>query len=75
MKPMRLTALRVALFLLVATNALADKEWSQYGGNQGNERHVELTKITKANVAQLVPRSVLQLSDIAQAMQPLDLGS
>ena len=43
-------------------SAAADKEWLHYGGNQWNERHATLTKISKRNVAQLVPRRVLQLA-------------
>jgi alcohol dehydrogenase (cytochrome c) len=62
--PLLLTALTLASSSSVA----ADKEWHYYGGNQWNERHAELTKITKANVAQLVPRRVLQLGQIPYSL-------
>jgi PQQ-dependent dehydrogenase (methanol/ethanol family) len=55
-------------WLLAACNAAAENQWPHYGGNQWNERHAELTKITKANVAQLVPRRVLQLGQIPYSL-------
>jgi glucose dehydrogenase len=57
------------LLLLVLTLAsnpsiAADKEWLHYGGSQWNERHAALKQITRRNVAQLVPRHILQLGEI-----------
>ena len=62
LKGLRAGALALALTIL-GSNAVvaADKEWLHYGGNQWNERHAELKQITKENVAQLVPRRVLQI--------------
>lgn len=37
---------------------------ASYGGTQWNERHATLTQITTDNVAQMVPRHVLQLGEI-----------
>jgi PQQ-dependent dehydrogenase (methanol/ethanol family) len=56
--------------LLSGTNAFAQDEWPHYGGNQWNERHAKLTKITRRNVARLVPRHVLQLGAV-----PLSLSA
>jgi glucose dehydrogenase len=39
-------------------------DWAHYGGTQWNERHAAFTQITTDNVAQLVPRHVLQLGEI-----------
>jgi glucose dehydrogenase len=39
-------------------------DWAHYGGTQWNERHVSLTQITTDNVANLVPRRVLQLGEV-----------
>jgi PQQ-dependent dehydrogenase (methanol/ethanol family) len=62
--PLLLTA------LISASNpsSAADKEWPHYGGNQWNERHAELKQITKRNVAQLVPRHVLQLGEVPYSL-------
>jgi PQQ-dependent dehydrogenase (methanol/ethanol family) len=56
----------VASFLLVLFSAAgaADESWVHYGGNEWNERHATLSKITKRNVANLVPRRVMQLGAI-----------
>jgi glucose dehydrogenase len=61
-KAMIATVVLAALTLASSPSAAADKEWLRYGGNQWNERHATLTKISKRNVAQLVPRRVLQLA-------------
>jgi quinoprotein glucose dehydrogenase len=39
--------------VLAVTNAQADTGWSQYGGDQGGQRHSSATQITPANVAGL----------------------
>ena len=56
----------VLLVLTLASNpsVAADKEWRHYGGSQWNERHAALTQITKRNVANLVPRRVLQMGRV-----------
>lgn len=60
-------ALAVGLFL--TTQVIAqDTDWRFYGGNQWNERHATLTKITKGNVAHLVPRRVLQLGQVGTSL-------
>jgi PQQ-dependent dehydrogenase (methanol/ethanol family) len=68
--PIRLIAWCSALVFAatLSSDAFAQNEWPYYGGNQWNERHAELTKITKANVAQLVPRRVLQLGQIPYSL-------
>ncbi|MDX2191780.1 MAG: PQQ-binding-like beta-propeller repeat protein [Gemmatimonadales bacterium] len=52
------------LTLACATSAVAQKgagaEWTSYGGNDWNQRYSALTKINRANVAQLTPRMVFQ---------------
>ena len=63
-----LTAVLIFLLPLVGTNAFARGEWPYYGGNQWNERHAMLTKITKGNVAHLVPRRVLQLGQVGTSL-------
>jgi alcohol dehydrogenase (cytochrome c) len=42
---------------------VVDQEWENYGGSQWNERHFKTSTINKNNVAQLVPRRVLQLGE------------
>jgi len=54
--------------LLIGSSALAQDEWPHYGGNQWHERHAALTKITKGNVAHLVPRRVLQLGKVQYSL-------
>lgn len=57
---------------LNATNkeqtALPDKDWPFYGGTQWGERHAQLSSITKDNVANMVPRKVLQLGQVPYAL-------
>jgi PQQ-dependent dehydrogenase (methanol/ethanol family) len=43
------------------SDAVTQDEWPHYGGNLWNERHATFAQITKENVAQLVPRRVMQL--------------
>jgi PQQ-dependent dehydrogenase (methanol/ethanol family) len=52
------------------SNALlaADKDWPYYGGTQWGERHANLSKIKTHNVANLVPRRVLQLGQIPYSL-------
>jgi alcohol dehydrogenase (cytochrome c) len=64
MKSMILPVLSVLLLPLVGTDASAQDQWPHYGGNQWNERHAELKQITPRNVADLVPRRVLQLGRV-----------
>jgi PQQ-dependent dehydrogenase (methanol/ethanol family) len=54
--------------LLVGASASAEDGWLYYGGTQGNERHAQFTKINKRNVAQLVPRRVLQLGTVPYSL-------
>jgi alcohol dehydrogenase (cytochrome c) len=63
-----LTAVLILSLPLAATNAFAQDEWPHYGGNQWNERHAKLTKITKRNIAHLVPRRVLQLGHVGTSL-------
>src|SRR5579883_1516850 len=39
--------------MLLASPALADTGWSQYGGDQGGQRHSSVSQITPANVTSL----------------------
>jgi quinohemoprotein ethanol dehydrogenase len=65
----RRASLVVALaFCYANVSIAADKEWPHYGGNQWNERHAELSQITKRNVANMVPRHVLQLGQIPYSL-------
>jgi len=63
-----LTAVLILSLPLVGTNAFAQDDWPHYGGNQWNERHANLTKITKRSVARLVPRRVLQLGQVGTSL-------
>jgi PQQ-dependent dehydrogenase (methanol/ethanol family) len=45
-----------------------DNQWPHYGGNLWNERHAKLSKITRSNVANLVPRRVLQLGHVGTSL-------
>jgi PQQ-dependent dehydrogenase (methanol/ethanol family) len=45
---------------LVAGTAQAQANWTTYGGNDWNQRYSTLSRITTANVGQLVPRMVFQ---------------
>jgi PQQ-dependent dehydrogenase (methanol/ethanol family) len=47
---------------------VADVDWAYYGGTQWGERHAKSTQITTENVANLVPRLVLQLGVVPYAM-------
>jgi PQQ-dependent dehydrogenase (methanol/ethanol family) len=40
-----------------------DVDWTYYGGTQWGERHAQFSRITKDNVAQLVPRRVFQMGE------------
>ena len=51
-------------FFYANVSIAADTEWPNYGGNQWNERHADLKQITPRNVADLVPRRVLQMGVI-----------
>ena len=62
MKNHRVINAFLILFLLpIGTVVFAQDEWPHYGGNQWNERHADLKKITRESVGTLVPRRVLQL--------------
>ena len=66
MRSLRLTMgllLACPLYLLLAGPAVADRDWVHYGGNEWNERHTDLGQITPENVADMVPRRVLQLGE------------
>jgi len=47
-----------------AGGANAQQDWPHYGGNLWNERHAKLTKISKGNVAHMVPRRVMQIGHV-----------
>jgi len=57
-------ALRLGLGLLatvaVVETVHAQANWTTYGGNDWNQRYSTLSRITTANVGQMVPRMVLQ---------------
>lgn len=46
----------------------AQEDWVYYGGNQWNERHATFAGINRDNVAQLVPRRVLQLGEVPYSL-------
>jgi PQQ-dependent dehydrogenase (methanol/ethanol family) len=65
----RLSALSLAMLSTVLSiAAVAAAEWPYYGGTQWGERHATLSNINRGNVAQLVPRRVLQLGQVPYAL-------
>jgi len=56
------------LSTVLSISAVAAAEWPYYGGTQWGERHVTLSNINTGNVAQLVPRRVLQLGQVPYAL-------
>src|SRR5689334_19660209 len=50
---MKRALLLAGLTMLALTKAQADTGWSQYGGDQGGQRHSTATQITPANVTGL----------------------
>lgn len=60
------TILTAAVLAGAGSDALSGQstDWAHYGGTQWNERHATLAQITTDNVAQLVPRHVLQLGAV-----------
>ena len=52
--------LAVALVGAVATEAMAQANWTTYGGNDWNQRYSTLAQINTTNVKNLVPRMVFQ---------------
>jgi glucose dehydrogenase len=61
----RISALSLAMLSAVLSiSAVADTGWPYYGGTQWGERHATLSNINTGNVAQLVPRRVLQLGQM-----------
>jgi len=67
-----ITSISALSFAMLSTvlsiSAVADTGWPYYGGNQWGERHATLSNINTGNVAQLVPRRVLQLGQIPYSL-------
>ena len=62
-------SLFIALILVLTSSGLySQDQWLYYGGTQWGERHVTLSNINTGNVAQLVPRRVLQLGQVPYAL-------
>ena len=62
-----LTIAQISLLLfglMTGPASFAEGGWQYYGGNQWNARHAKFSSIDKHNVAQLVPRRVLQMGVI-----------
>ena len=65
LKALTIAQISLLLFGLMTGHALfAEDGWQYYGGNQWNARHAKFSSIDKHNVAQLVPRRVLQMGVI-----------
>jgi glucose dehydrogenase len=56
------------LSAVLSISAVADTGWPYYGGTQWGERHATLSNINTGNVAQLVPRRVLQLGQMPYSL-------